>query len=106
MQKSITTSITINLDDCKTFDLSSYQNESIAFKAIPRNERDYICCYDEDEEKYFPHLLIFKNSIKVLWDETYGPDNNFTTYHYIELNDKELEYVKENGILDNIIKKY
>lgn len=92
--------INVELDNCKVFDLSKFENEKIAFKSLDKNERDPFFCYDDDLDKSFSHILIFKNEIKILYEHTYGPDNNYSDLYYDILNQVELDYLNKNNLLD------
>ena len=78
----------------KVFDLRVYENADEAFK----DRRDWLQCWDEEQEEYLSHILIFKTHVEELTEDTYGPDNNYTDYHYrpLDVTERDVrEYLKE-----------
>jgi hypothetical protein len=78
----------------KVFDLRDYESSTEAYK----DRKDWLQCWDEDQEEYLPHILIFKGVVEELTENTYGPDNNYTDYSYRPLDVIEsdvIEYLKE-----------
>lgn len=84
----------IDLSKCKVFNLSEYNNEKLAYKETKGKNQDAFCCWDEELDETFDHILIFKKEIKVLHEHIYGPDNNYSDMYYDSLNDDEINYLK------------
>ena len=78
----------------KVFDLREFKDSTEAF----RERKDWIHCYDDEQDEYLPHILIFSQGAEELTEFTYGPDNNYTDYNYQPLNltmDEVIKYLKE-----------
>ncbi len=81
-------------ENYKVFDLREFNNAEEAYKVSEKFTR----CFDDELEEYLPHILIFKDKVEELTEDTYGPDDNFTNYDYelLNLNKEEIEnYLKQ-----------
>lgn len=87
--------ISINLDECKVFDLSEFSNEKIAYNSLKDKDLTPFYCWDDYLDESFNHILIFSKDIKLLYEHTYGSDNNCTDRYYDILTDDEINYLKE-----------
>lgn len=100
IHKTKNENLNINLMDCKVFNLSEFKNEKIAYNTLKNKDLSPFHCWDDNLDKSFNHILIFEKDIKVLYEHTYGPDDNYTDIYYDDLNEKEINYLKENNKLD------